>query len=119
MVTKSMLYCIPTVEIPTKKTLKPIWMTSYATTSRKVKYRLWAKYKQTRHRSDFSNYIRARNDCTHKLRKARKAFEKNLAKNLKDNNKSFWNYVNSKRKNKSRVNDLQDSNGCFKTEDSD
>ena len=94
---------IPAYKVSSKKSTKPIWMTPYATNIHNVKYRLWAKYKQTRHRGDFTNYTRARNDCTHQLRKARRRFEKNLAKNLKSNSNAFWNYVNSKRKTKLKL----------------
>ena len=111
--------CIPVYEMSNKKSTKPIWMTQYATDSRKVKYRLWSKYKQTRHRGDFADYTRARNNCTHKLRKARRQFEKSLAKNLKSNSKAFWNYVNSKRKNKSKVSDLYDESGILQSDDTE
>ena len=51
--------------------------------------------------------------------KPEKYLKKIWQKNLKNNNKSFWNYVNSKSKSKSRVNDLKDSSGAFKTDDLD
>ena len=109
--------CIPVVKIKRKQRTKPLWMTPSALKASQVKRQLWAKYKQTRHRNDFKSYRKARDKAAHDLRKARREFEKKLARNLKTNSKSFWNYVNSKRKTKSKVNDLIDTNGIFTTDD--
>lgn len=105
--------CIPTKKTPSITSNKPLWMVPDAIKSSKVKRHLWAKYKQTRHRNDYKTYAKARNKNSHDLRKARRKFERKLARNIKSNVKSFWNYVNAKKKNKSKVNDLKDSNGEF------
>ena len=117
---KAIKECVPMKKISmTPKKNKPLWMTSSVKATLRTKKQLWSKYKQTRHRNDYNRYKNARNTASHELRKARKKFEKKLAKNLKRNTKSFWNYVNSSRKNKSKVNDLKDADGSFITENKD
>ena len=109
--------CIPAKKVSGAVNCKPLWMKPDALKTSKVKRHLWAKYKQTRHRNDYKTYAKARNKNSHELRKARRNFERKLAKNIRNNVKSFWKYVNSKKKNKSKVNDLKNANGDFVSED--
>ena len=115
---KGIKECIPMRKVSlNRKRTKPLWMTKEVKTTLKIKKQLWCKYKQTRHRNDYNRYKNIRNTATHEIRQTRRKFEKKLAKNLKTNVKSFWNYVNSTRKTKSKVNDLKDADGNFITED--
>ena len=109
--------CIPKIVVSDTPRSKPLWMTPDALKGSKVKRCLWAKYKQTRHRKDYQVYAKARNKNTQELRAARRKFEKKLARNVQNNVKGFWNYVNSNKKNKSKVNDLKNSMGAFISED--
>ncbi len=56
-------------------------------------------------------YARARNQAKWECQKARKAFEKEVAKKSKDSPKAFWQYVNTKIKNKHNVADLNTEGG--------
>ena len=51
-------------------------------------------------------YTRARNQARWATRKAQKEFEKKIDKELKLNPKQYWRYVNSKKKTKSQIPDL-------------
>ena len=55
------------------------------------------------------DYIRARNESSHESRRARKDF----AAETKTNNKGFWNYVNSRRKTRTKIADLRTNLGAF------
>jgi len=61
--------------------------------------------------SDYKRYKECRNLIVKELRKARKAFERKLASDVKSNPKSFYRYVRSKTKTKDRVGPLKDSAG--------
>ena len=73
----------------------------------------------TKDGSDYQEYVRARNEATHETRKARKLFERKLAREVKGNVKVFCNYVNSRRKTRSSMADLKKEDGTFATEDRD
>jgi hypothetical protein len=73
----------------------------------------------TKDSNDYQRYIAARNEATHALRKARKEFEQKIAREAKFNNKSFWNYVNSRRSTRVKVADLRKSDGSFTDKDAE
>ena len=52
-------------------------------------------------------FARTRNNLRRLTRELRRSFEKQLASNIKENPKSFWHYVNSRTKTKSRVGNLK------------
>ncbi|XP_076037998.1 uncharacterized protein LOC143023364 [Oratosquilla oratoria] len=64
----------------------------------------------------YHEYITARNEAAHATRKARRDFEAKLATEVKWNNKRFWSYVNSQRKTKTGVADLEDQSLIPNTE---
>ena len=109
--------CVPTKIILEKPQSKPLWMTSNLTKGCKEKIKLWEKFKLTKNKNVYKLYAKARNKYSHNLRAARKIFEKNVSKNIKNNVKGFWNYVNSKKKNKTKVNALVNAKGIFITDD--
>ena len=51
------------------------------------------------------------------MRRAKRKLERNLAKNIKRNPKSFYRYMNSCTKSRSRVGPLKDENGVIQTDD--
>ena len=61
-------------------------------------------------------YKKLRNKATVEIRRARKAFEKELAKSTGTNSKSFWRYVNCRTKSSKGVSDLVNSEGVLMTE---
>ena len=51
-------------------------------------------------------YTEARNKVTSSILKDRKTFKKKIAKEMKENMKIFWKYVNRQKKNKPKIPDL-------------
>ncbi|CAH1269255.1 Hypp4131 [Branchiostoma lanceolatum] len=119
-ITKAVLKHVPTKTIDlSKKKLKPLWMDEEAFQKLKKKHHAWIRYLNTKDQNDWLAFKRARNAATHASRKARKSFERKLATEAKHNNKAFWNYVNSRRKTRTQVGDLKDTQGNFTAIDSE
>ena len=100
--------CKRHVPLITKKDGKkrPLWMNQTALAKVKKKHQAWKRYLETKSGELYLEYTRARNQAKWETRKAKIAFEKMLAKNVKKNPKQFWGYVNSKRKTKVNIPDL-------------
>ena len=92
---------------------KPPWMCQEALTKVKRKHHAWRKYMNTKQQGDYQSYVRARNDATNEVKKAKRQFEMKLAEQVKGNPKSFWKYVRSKTKVKSGISDLQKEDGSL------
>jgi len=86
---------------------KPIWLTHKALKAVGRKRQVYRKYKDATHPA----YIRACKEARVLTRKAKKQFEHKLASKIKEDRKSFFAYVRSKRKSKVNVSPLVDSNG--------
>ena len=54
-----------------------------------------------------AKYVNKRNICNNANRKAIKSFEEKLSRNVKEDSKSFYNYVRSKQKRKEMVGPLK------------
>ncbi len=102
---------IPKVSENSGKCKKPLWMNSAAIAKVKKKHAAWNRYLNTKAGQDYMMYARARNQAKWECQKARKAFEKEVAKRSKDNPKAFWKYVNTKLKYKDNVADLNTNAG--------
>ena len=61
----------------------------------------------TRDGKKYEEFCRARNQVRHITRKAKIAFEKSIANDVKDNPKKFWQYTKSKTKTRSKIPDLE------------
>jgi hypothetical protein len=92
---------------------KPLWMNKIAMKKVKMKYNAWKRYTRTKQYQDYENYIKARNDATKEVRKAKKKYERNLAEEVKNNPKAFWKYVRSKTKVKTGIKDLKKDDGSY------
>ena len=64
------------------------------------------KYKHCKTTANYEEYKRARNLVISKLRKGKYLYEKDLAANIRTDNKLLWGYVRSKSKTKSTVGKL-------------
>jgi len=64
------------------------WMNKKCVTTRKTKSELWKLYKDTKRYCDYVKYISALNKATKFYKKAKRDFERNLTKNVKENHKS-------------------------------
>jgi len=85
---------------------KPQWLSYKAVKLVKRKHKLYGKYKNCKHPA----YMRAARDANIEIRRS-KRFETKLAANIKDDVKSFYAYVSSKRKAKPRVGPIVTENG--------
>lgn len=110
---------IPKKKIGGKRKLIPAWMCKSVLKKIKKKYHLYKRYLETRDGLDYQRYIAARNECTKKVRKAKREHERKIAKNSKLNSKVFWKHVRSKTKATSGVSALKTDNGETATNDVD
>ena len=104
---------------PTDKYSKPMWMRPATHKLIKRKHRLHTKYLNTKSDTDKAAYKNIRSNVTSETRKDRLAFERNISKEIKNNNKLFWRYVNSTRTTKASIPDLDKPDGTKATEDKD
>ena len=72
----------------------------------KKKHRTWQRFIETREQAKLQEYRKIRNQVRKATRRGRKEFELNIAKDVKNNPKRFWSYVNSKTKTRSDIPDL-------------
>ncbi len=96
---------IPKVLLNRRKQ-RPTWINPSAIAKIKKKHAAWKRYLATKDGQAYQLFARARNQAKWECQKACKAYEKEIAKQSKDNPKAFWGYVNSKLKNKENVADL-------------
>ena len=73
---------------------------------------MYKKYKDSTHPACVSAEKKARI----LLKKAKKDFELKLAKNIKEDRKSFFAYARSKSKSKVKVGSLADNDGCLQSD---
>ena len=97
---------VPKARVQGEKRRKEIWLTHKAVKMIKRKYKVYRKYKDSKHPA----CIRA--DKAHKeIRRAKYNFEKKLADNIKKDTKSFYAYVRSTAKAKINVGPLVNKDG--------
>ena len=68
------------------------------------------KYMNHNRDDNYRLYSRARNKAKKTVKKERKIREKEIAESAKSNCKNFWAYINSKRKTRSGISELHDTN---------
>ena len=93
------------------------WVTREVQKKRRAKNKAWKNYqklkKETKNVLECDsvarieelrmNYVKKRNICNKANKEALKIFEQKLSRNVKEDSKSFYNYVRSKQKRKDRV----------------
>ena len=94
---------------------KPIWMTNRAFKSVRKKLKTFSKYKDKNHPAVKYANAKAKTE----LKKARRSFEKKLARNIKQDRKSFYAYARSKSKTKVQITSLTDNTGAHTCSDLD
>ena len=72
----------------------------------KTKHRAWQRFMETRSCKKYKEYTRLRNKVKSITRRAQRDVEKDIAQQVKENPKKFWNYVKSRTKVKGRIPDL-------------
>ena len=73
------------------------------------KQRLWKQYLKTKDTKTYTDFSRTSNQLRHLTRKSAKEKERNISDQAKTNPKSFWKYVNQKRKYKVPIPNLYKS----------
>ena len=92
---------------PCRKAGVPLWMQRNTLRIIRRKRRLWKTYTTTRDYTDFLAYKKAESCVKTAVRNAKKQFEKKLTKELKNNPKVFYNYINSKKCNRDSIGPLK------------
>ena len=95
----------------TGKPTKPLWMNGKSMTTLKKKHEAFKRYMRTKEGKDYQEYTKFRNQTKWEVRKAKRDFEKQVAKQAKVNPKAFFQYANSKLKTKSGIADLDRGDG--------
>ena len=107
--------CIPQKASDISKGPKPLWLNSHALRKVKKKHSSWMRYLYTKDGQNFQVYITQRNQATHAVRKAKRDYEKSIAKECRKNPKVVWNYL--KRKTKTTMPNLKKSDGSYTSSD--
>jgi len=109
--------CIPLSKKSSKGNRRPTWMSNELLVElrweRKV-YGMWKEGQATW--EEYRNVVKACRDAT---RKAKAHLELNLARDVKDNKKSFFKYISSKWKTRDNVGPLLKEVGALVTEDAE
>src|SRR5664279_3605844 len=74
---------------------------------------MWVRYRQSKTYNDLVEYKRAQNKATKEYKKAKRKFERSMAKDVKSNPRSFYAYVRSKTKVKEVVGPLRKDDGNY------
>ena len=107
--------CVPHKKSTTPKGPKPLWLNAHALRKVKKKHSSWTRYLNTKDGGDYQVYIYHRNEATHAVRKAKRDYEKAIAKECRKNSKVVWNYL--KRKTRGNMPNLKRADGTFTSTD--
>ena len=94
-----------------KKIGKCKWVNRAVVKSRRAKIKAWNKYQLDKTDKNLNRYKQKLKISRDRVRKAKRSFERKLADNIKNDSKSFYAYVRSKRRTKDRVGPLKDQGG--------
>ena len=72
---------------------QPSWMTLTTRKHVKDKHKAWNKYQKNSTADNWSMYKKARNAATEEVKRSKQDFERQIAREIKENPKSFWSYV--------------------------
>ena len=102
--------------IPLKKvnpTGRPRWMSKELERLIKEKRSAWTKWKRTRSEHDKSEYKKLETRVKKVIRNRKNVLEKNIAKEAKRNPKSFFAFINKRRKTRAKIGPLRSENGTI------
>ena len=83
------------------------------------KYFAWKRYTECKNFLRYREYRKDANRLSSESRKAKRAFEKSLAMNIRDNKRAFFRYVNSKLTVRPEIVEMRDENGTLFDNDKD
>ncbi|GAB0194936.1 hypothetical protein GRJ2_001958900 [Grus japonensis] len=107
--------CIPTKRKSSKNIKRPPWMNKELlgkVKQKKEAYRVWKQGQVAW--EEYRETVQAARD---QVRKAKALIELNLARDVKDNKKSFYRYVSEKRRTRENVGPLRNETGDLVTQD--
>ena len=107
--------CIPQKTYDSAKGPKPLWLNASTLKKVRKKHSSWIRYLNTKDGRDYLEYISNRNAATHAVRRAKREYEKAIAKECRKNSKVVWNYL--KRKTKTNMPNLRRADGSYTTND--
>jgi len=99
------------------KRSKPPWLNKSARKEIKNKRCAWNRYTRSKSYAKYLSYTKARNKAAKTIKRAKKEFEKKLAKECKTNPKAFHKYANFKSKSNKKVIRLRDKEGNVQLKD--
>ena len=79
----------------------------------KKKYKLYKRFLKTKTGFSYHKYVSERKKCCKIIKKAKKEYERNIAKNSKHNPRMFWKYVQEKTKQKTGIATLIKEDGSI------
>jgi len=94
-----------------------MWMTRNVLRRVKRKHNLWNKWKESNNEIAYLKYKRQANKASKAVRLAKKEFERQIAKNIKKDSKSFFAYARSKSRVKNAVGPLMNDKGSLVSTD--
>ena len=83
--------------VPRKRNQKPVWADAYAMRALRLQKNSHREYQRKRTVQSYDRYLMARDIACAAIRKSKELFERRLAENIKQDNKSFWRYLNCRR----------------------
>ena len=110
---------IPKINYNKEKKHKPVWLSKNVLRNIKKKYYTYKRYLQSKSGKDYQSYISVRNSCNKTIKKAKKAYEKDIAVNCKTDPKRFWKYVQERTKVNNDVCTLKKDDGTFAVSEQD
>ena len=111
--------CIPKSTSQSDERRKPIWMNTTAFRKVKRKYSGWIRFLNTKQGETYQEYVTKRNESSHETRRARRNFEKNLAKECRKNPKAAWRYMKSSNKVSNGIPNLKKQDGSLTSTDAE
>ena len=96
-----------------RRTDEPKWLDAEMRKKIDEKRRAWSAWKRTGRETERAMYAKKERECKRMIRNKKNAYERNIAKNRNINPKLYFSYVNSAKKNKSKLGPLKNENGEF------
>ena len=110
--------CVPPKK-QSKSKKQPPWMTNKTRRNIRKKHCAWIRYQQSKSYQKYMLFVKQRDKTAKLLRKAKKNFEMQLAKECKSNPKAIFKYANFKSKPRKNVIRLKDADGNIQVKDQD
>jgi ribonuclease P/MRP protein subunit RPP40 len=95
------------------------WVNRAVVKTRRAKTKAWKKYQCIKTEENYDKYKTKLRKAAETCRMAKRNYERKLANDVRNNNKSFFAYVRSKQRTKDKVGPLKDSAGRVVVDDNE